>query len=172
MESFFKSSSSASGSNPAKKAKIDLNVNSTCKVLSLWEWDCLIHIIFVVWHWYNSLISVIMLYSRSLQSPQVIDFAVLFSVQLFSVWSAFLFLIAIQVTVGLVQWKTYKRKGSKEPRLVARKQVGHDAMTKCHISFCSFVSNCRGSCAITLQLISFWLQSMSELIESALCFCQ
>lgn len=74
MESFFKSSSSASGSNPAKKAKIDLNVNSTCKVLSLWEWDCLIHIIFVVWHWYNSLISVIMLYSRSLQSPQVIDF--------------------------------------------------------------------------------------------------
>ena len=28
------------------------------------------------------------------------------------------------MTVGLVQWKTYKRKGSKEPRLVARKQVG------------------------------------------------
>ena len=64
-----------------------------------------------------------MLYSRSIQSPQVTDFAALFSV-LFSVWSPFLFLIAIQVTVGLVQWKTYKRKGPKEPRLVARKQVG------------------------------------------------
>ena len=28
------------------------------------------------------------------------------------------------MTVGLVQWKKYKRKGLKDPRLVARKQVG------------------------------------------------
>ena len=28
------------------------------------------------------------------------------------------------MTVGLVQWKKYKRKGLKEPRLVAQKQVG------------------------------------------------
>ena len=36
----------------------------------------------------------------------------------------FVFVITIQVTIGLVQWKKYKRKSSKEPRLVARKQVG------------------------------------------------
>lgn len=61
-----------------------------------------------------------MLHSRSLQLHKELILWPCF--QFCSPFNLCLFLIAIRV--GFVQWKNYKRKPSKELRLVARKQVG------------------------------------------------